>query len=86
MLHHFRYKGSPVYHGCMYREFGRGRCEVHVDIPTHPSAPSLMAWFTMATGDDVEDTLETAAHWTLTEFCEFHVPGLDDTAVALFPI
>jgi hypothetical protein len=40
----------------------------------------------MATGDDLNDTLEWAAHQALTEFCERHLPGFVVTAVALFPI
>jgi hypothetical protein len=45
-----------------------------------------MAWFTMATGDDLDNTLERVAHRALTEFCEHHLPGLAGIAVALFPI
>jgi hypothetical protein len=86
VLHRFGYMGTPMYHGHLYREFGHGHCEVHVDILTHPSDPSLMAWFMMTTGDDLDDTLERAAHQALTEFCERHLPGLDSTVVALLPV
>jgi cell division protein FtsB len=30
--------------------------------------------------------LERAAHQTLMEFCEHHLPGLVDTTIAMFPI
>jgi hypothetical protein len=46
----------------------------------------MMAWFTMARGDDLDDTLERAAHQALMEFCERHLPILDDTAIALLPV
>jgi hypothetical protein len=46
----------------------------------------MMGWFTMARGDDLDDTLETAAHQALTEFCERHLSVLGDTAIALLPI
>jgi hypothetical protein len=46
----------------------------------------MMAWFTTARGDDLDDTLERAAHQALTEFCERHQPFLDDTAIALLPV
>jgi myosin heavy subunit len=46
----------------------------------------MMAWFTMAQGDDLDDTLERAAHQALTEFYECHLLVLDDTAIALLPI
>jgi hypothetical protein len=57
-----------------------------MDVPAHPSDPSMMTWFTTATGDDLDDTLERAAHQALTEFCEHHMPGLVDTPIAMFPI
>jgi hypothetical protein len=53
---------------------------------TSQLTPPTRAWFTMATGDDLNDTLERAAHQALIEFCELHLPGLDDTAVTLFPV
>jgi hypothetical protein len=81
MLHRFGHMGTPTYHGRLYREFRHGHCEVLV--LAHPFNLGMMAWFTTATGDD---TLERAAHQTITEFCERHLPGLAGTAIALFPI
>jgi hypothetical protein len=46
----------------------------------------MMAWFTIAQGDDLDDTLERAAHQTLAEFCECHLPVLGDTSIALLPV
>jgi hypothetical protein len=46
----------------------------------------MMAWFTTARGDDLDDTLERAAHQALTEFCEHHLPVLRDTALALLRV
>jgi hypothetical protein len=40
VLHHFDYKEWPLYRGLTYHEFGRGRCEVHVDIPLNPMQSS----------------------------------------------
>jgi hypothetical protein len=57
-----------------------------VDILSHPTDPTMTAWFTMARGDDLDDTLERAAHQALTEFCEHHLLVLGDTAIALLPI
>jgi hypothetical protein len=57
-----------------------------VDVSAHPSDPGMMAWFTTATGDDLDDTLERSTHQALIEFCECHLSGLADTANALFPI
>jgi hypothetical protein len=86
VLHRFGYTGFPTYHGRPYRQLGLGCCKVHVDIPAHPTNPTMTAWFTTARGDDLDDTLERAAHQALTEFCERHLPVLGDTAIALLPI
>jgi hypothetical protein len=85
VLHHFGHTETPVYHGCPYCEFGRGHCDVHMDILAHPSDPGMTAWFTTAT-DELNDTLERAAHQALTEFREHHLSSLVSTAIALFPI
>jgi hypothetical protein len=86
VLHRFGHTRTPEYWGRPYRGFGCGCYEVQVDVLTHPSDPGVTAWFTTATSDDLDDTLERAAHQDLTEFCEHHLPGLAGTAIALFPI
>jgi hypothetical protein len=86
MLHRFGYAGIPAYRGHPYHQFGLGHCNVHVDIPAHPNDPAMMAWFTTAWGDDLDDALESAAHQALTEFCEHHLSILGDTVIALLPI
>ena len=86
VLHRFGYTGFPTYRGRPYRQLGLGRCKVHVDILAHPTDPTMTAWFTTARGDDLDDTLERAAHQALTEFYEHHLPGQAGTAIALFPI
>jgi hypothetical protein len=86
VLHRFGYTGLPTYRGHLYRQFGLGRSRVHVDIPAHPTDPTMTAWFTIARVDDLDDTLERAAHQALTEFCECHLPVLGDTAIALLPV
>jgi hypothetical protein len=86
VLHRFGYTGLPAYCGRPYHQFGLGCCKVHVDIPAHPTDPTMMTWFTTARGDDLDDTLERAAHQALMEFCERHLPVLGDTAIALLPI
>jgi hypothetical protein len=86
VLHRFGYTGLPAYRGRPYCQFRLGRCKVHVDIPAHPTDPTMTAWFTMVRGDDLDDTLERAAHQALTEFCEHHLPVLGDTAIALLPV
>jgi hypothetical protein len=86
VLHCFGYTGFPAYHGRLYRQLGLGHCKAHVDILAHPTDPTMTAWFTMARGDDLDDTLERAAHQALTEFCERHLSVLGDTAIGLLPV
>jgi hypothetical protein len=43
-------------------KFGCGRYEVHVDALTHPSNLGMRAWFIIATGNDLDDTMERATH------------------------
>jgi hypothetical protein len=86
VLHYFGYTRTPVYYGRLYHEFGHAHYKVHVHILTHPTNPSMTAWVTTAEGDDLDNTLERAAHQALMEFCECHQSGLNGTAVALFPI
>jgi hypothetical protein len=86
MLHRFGYTGLPAYYGCPYHQFGLGCCKVHVDIPAHPTDPTMTAWFTRARCDDLGDTLERAVHQALMEFYESHLLVLGDTAIALIPI
>ncbi len=81
VLHRFGYTGFPTYRGRPYRQLGRGRCKVHVDIPAQPTDPTMTA-----RGDDLDDTLERAAHQALTEFCDRYLPVLGDTAIALLPV
>jgi hypothetical protein len=46
----------------------------------------MTIWYTTAWGDDLDDTLERAAHQALMEFRERHLPFLGDTAIALLPV
>jgi hypothetical protein len=86
VLHHFGYTGTPTYHGHPYHQFGLGCCKVHVDIPGHPTDPTMTALFTTGRGDDLDDTPERVAHQALTEFYECHLLVLDITAITLLPV
>jgi hypothetical protein len=46
----------------------------------------MTAWFTMARGDDLDDTLERAAHQALMEFYERHLLVLNGTTIAMLHI
>jgi hypothetical protein len=57
-----------------------------MDVPAHPSDLGMTTWFTTATGDDLDDTLESATHQALTKFCERHLSDLTGTTIVLFPV
>jgi hypothetical protein len=86
VLHRFGYSGLPAYRGHPYCQFGLGHCKVHVGISAHLTDSTMTAWFTTARSDDLDDTLERAAHQALTKFCEGHLPVLGDTIIALLLI
>jgi hypothetical protein len=86
VFHHFGYTGFPAYRGRPYFQFWLGCCKVHVDIVADPTDPTMTAWFTTAQGDNLDNTLERAAHQALMEFCERHLPVLGDTTIALLPV
>jgi hypothetical protein len=62
VLHRFSYTGLPAYRSHPYRQFGLGHCKVHMDSPAHPTNPTMTAWFTTVQGDNLDDTLDRAAH------------------------
>jgi hypothetical protein len=41
VLHRFGYTGTPAYRSHPYRQFGLGRCKVHVGILAHPTNPTM---------------------------------------------
>jgi hypothetical protein len=86
VLHHFGYTGIPAYRGLPYCQFGLGWCKVYLDIQDHPTDPTMTAWFTTTRGNDLDNTLERAAHQALTEFYERHLSVLNDIAIALLSI
>jgi hypothetical protein len=62
VLRCFDYESRPMHRGHTYHEFGLGRCEVQIDIPSNPEQQrDWMAWSTLAKGSDMDDTLEKVA-------------------------
>jgi NADPH-dependent ferric siderophore reductase len=59
----------PEYYGRLFEEHGLQRCEVYVDIPSHPVFPDESPWSTWAIGADMSDAMEKAAHMELTVMC-----------------
>jgi hypothetical protein len=82
-LLHLGHNGDvPVYHGRMSKAHGQDKCEVSVTLPLILTE----SWGTTVIGVELDETVEQAAHVTLTALCESR---LDDTAampIALFLI
>jgi hypothetical protein len=57
---------APEYYGRLYEEHGLQRCEVYIDIPSHPVFPDGIPWSTWAIGADMDDAMEKASHMALT--------------------
>jgi hypothetical protein len=51
-----------------------------------PGFPPCSGMCCTTRGDNLDNTLDRAAHQTLTEFCECHLLVLSDTAIALLPV
>jgi hypothetical protein len=60
---------APEYYDRLFEEHGLRRCEVYIDILSHPMFPDGIPWSTWAIGTDMDDVMEKAAHMALTALC-----------------
>jgi hypothetical protein len=77
---------SPEYYGRLFEEYGLRRCEVYVDIPSHPVFPDRIPWSTWAIGANMSDTMEKAAHMALIAMCSQNLGATAGTSISLYPI
>jgi hypothetical protein len=77
---------APVYYGRLYQEYGLQRCEVCVDIPSHPMFPDGSPWSTWAIEADMDDAMEKAAHMVLTTLCLQNMAAIAGTPISMYPI
>jgi hypothetical protein len=66
---------APEYYGQLHEEHGLQRCEVYVNILSHPVFPDGSPWSTWAIGADMDDAMERAAHMALAALCEVYGEG-----------
>jgi hypothetical protein len=52
----------PEYRGRLYMEHSMPRCEVYIDIRSHPVFPDGSLWSMWVIGNDMDDAMEKAAH------------------------
>jgi hypothetical protein len=76
----------PEYHRRLYMEHGLPRCEVHIDIRSHPVFPDGSPWSMWVIGNDLDDAIEKAAHVVLTALCLQCLPYTVGTPISLYPI
>jgi hypothetical protein len=77
---------APEYYGWLYEEHGLQRCEVYVDILSHPVFPDGSPWSMWAIAADMDDAIEKAAHMALTTMCSQNLAATVGTPISLYPI
>jgi hypothetical protein len=77
---------APEYYGRFYEEHSLQRCEVYINIPSHPVFPYGSLWSTWAIGADMDDAMAKAAHMTLTTLCSQKLAATADTLISMYPI
>jgi hypothetical protein len=79
-------KKVPEYRRRLYMEHDLPHYEVHVDIPSHPVFPYGTPWSMCVIGNDMDDTLEKAAHVVFTAMCSQCLPDIECMPIVAFPI
>jgi hypothetical protein len=74
------------YYGRLFEEQDMQRCEVYVDIPSHPMFSDRSPWSTWAIGADMDDAMEKAAYMALTTLCSQNLAATAGTPISLYPI
>jgi hypothetical protein len=77
---------APEYYGRLYEEYGLQRCEVYIDILSHPVFPDGSPWSTWASGADMDDAMEKVAHMALTALCSQNLAATTGMPISLYPI
>jgi hypothetical protein len=82
-LLHLGHNGDvPVYRGHMSTAHGQHRCEVSMMLPLSPTEE----WGMTVIGVELHETIEQAAHVTLTALCGSRLNDTAAMSIALFPI
>jgi hypothetical protein len=76
----------PKYYAQLYEEHGLQRCEVYVDIPSHPMFSDGSPWSMWAIGADMDDAMERAAHMALNALCSQNMAATAGMPISLYPI
>jgi hypothetical protein len=77
---------APEYYGRLYEERDLQRCEVYIDIPSHPVFPDGSPWSTWPIGPNMDVAMEKAAHMALTALCSQKLAATTGTPILLYPM
>jgi hypothetical protein len=70
----------------LYMEHDLPRCEVHVDIRSHPMFPDGSPCPTWVIRNDMDDAMEKAPHVALTALSSQRLPDTTGTSILLYLI
>jgi hypothetical protein len=76
----------PKYRGWLNMEHGLPRCEVYIDIRSHPVFPNGSPWSTWVIRNDMDDAMEKASHAALTALCSQRLLDTAAMPISLYPI
>jgi hypothetical protein len=74
------------YYRWLYEEHGLQRCEVYVNILSHPVFPNGSLWSMWVIGNNMDHVMEKAAHTTLTTLCSWNLPATADAPISMYLI
>jgi hypothetical protein len=74
------------YYDRLYDKHGLQRCEVYVDILSHPVFPDGRLWSMWSIGVHMDDAMEKVAHMALTALCSQNLAAIVGTPISLYPI
>jgi hypothetical protein len=77
---------APEYYGWLFEEHSLQRCEVYVDILSHPVFADGSPWSMWAIGADMDDAMEKAAHMAIAALCSQNLAATVGTPISLYPI
>jgi hypothetical protein len=72
------------YYGQLYEKHGLQRCEVYIDIPSHPVFHDGSLWSTWAIGADMDGAMEKVAHMALTALCSQNLAATAGMPISLY--
>jgi hypothetical protein len=74
------------YHWWLYTEHVLSRCVVYLDIWSYPMFLDGSPWSTWVIRNDMDDTMEKAAHVALATLCSQHLLDTTGTPISLYLI